>query len=219
MKLLVNPENLQTFAKVTSDYTEYVAASASLPSELSDCDWGISTLPKNHLENWPPSFDEFLTSASKNWKNFISENPTLPSRYLRAVWVLLLRSLCGLRGIKPSQLLGDDDENPMFIELDEPATTIWNNAHSLSINNMSLFRNKSLLTRSRSIDKVDMVQIRLEFVLQCFRRLDSSWLSVVYQLGEAWKLPSDSIKLSHMTTLLEKGTVDEQVEELMSQVQ
>ena len=65
----------------------------------------------------------------------------------------------------------------------------------------------------------EIVPIRTEFLKQCLRRLISVDPPVnVYKLAELWSVDLNRVRLLHITALLERGNMDDEVDLLVPQV-
>jgi hypothetical protein len=127
----------------------------------------------------------------------------LVQTHVSLLWVLQLRFQCGLRGIKPSRVLGrgalacvlgQDSLDP------RGGWSVPGGGGDLSAN--------------------DQGEVRAEFVDQCLRRLIAVEPPVlVYRLAELWAIDADAVRLMHLGALLERdGTLDDEADLLVPQI-
>lgn len=156
---------------------------------------------------WPSVTDSWLTAQYEKFygglihsagRNSIAVGSDLCSvasvqAHVSLLWVLQLRFQCGLRGIKPSRVLG------------RATLEIVERCHS---------------SASGEPVSVDCRDLRMEFLDQCLRRLISVEPPVlVYRLAELWGINTDSVRLLHLTALLERdGSLDDEADLLVPQI-
>lgn len=66
-----------------------------------------------------------------------------------------------------------------------------------------------------------MINIRLEFLEQCFLRSDAIAtfsLKIIYNLSKLWDFETDIIYLIHLKSLLSKGDIDNEMEGIIAKV-
>lgn len=86
---LTNPEGFQAFLHFSSDIIE---------QSMSAC---LIEYPQDFQDTWPPVTDVYFNILADRFNS----QPDGLMFQLTVVWVLLLRSQCGLRGLRPAQLL------------------------------------------------------------------------------------------------------------------
>jgi hypothetical protein len=67
----------------------------------------------------------------------------------------------------------------------------------------------------------NMVNLRLEFLEQCFHRSDvvaTFSIKIIYHLSKLWDFENDVILLLHLKSLLFKGDTDNEMDGLISKV-
>ena len=117
------------------------------------------------------------------------------------LWILQLRSQCGLRGVKPCQLYETQLSGIVFQD-----NSVCYNRHQYHELNTTATSNPNIY------------KIRIEFIYECFRRSDSEYPNVVYKLGELFQVPVTTMKLYHIETLLGRGTSDDIVEQMIQNI-
>lgn len=134
--------------------------------------------------------------------------------HIAVFYVMQLRFQCGLRGLKPSQLLG---KHP----LQEIITT--NRMYGMSISKTSQLDRFDEDWRQMRLNQFvvdDVLHIRTEFLAQGFMRLANvEFPAVLYTLATSlWGFDTDTIRLLHIRALLTNGDHDNEIEEMVPQV-
>ncbi len=169
--------------------------------EALDCAWVTDSACKSLDRTFPSTKD---VSMSRLLHSYLSQGgcDALGIKvHISVLWILQLRSQCGLRGVKPCQLY----ENPL--------NNIIFQTNSLSADRHE-YREGSMAAASDS----KIHKIRIEFIYECFRRSDSEYPNVLYKLGELFQVPPATMKLYHIETLLGRGTSDDIVEQMIQSV-
>jgi hypothetical protein len=61
---------------------------------------------------------------------------------------------------------------------------------------------------SQNATSVGLTTLRLEFILECFRRLKVENVASVYRLADIWAIPPDEVRLVHAMALMERDRDD-----------
>lgn len=219
-------ELVEQFVKAVSEFINYSFQGNIVNSSTSNSNhdrtslspWKGSTRDEHDISEyedeslpavWPPGIDVKLTSAVKNFQMVgISEGAA--KWHLCLLLVLQLRTQCGLRGIKPSALFSSSFLANACQHVDSTGDSyrlgVWTRAED-----------GGHTGESGQSESGDLRRIREEFILQCFRRLESKPAHTVYAMAAIWNFDPQPVKLLHLTTLLELG-LDELIGELISQV-
>jgi hypothetical protein len=207
---LVAPANLQQFIVLVITLIGLANAapvSVELKPESADVRGSMTS-----EDCWPPVEDSFIEYAISAFAE--KRSSAKLSGYLAVLWVLQLRSLCGLRGVKPYELFHKSELNKDLLEQIPPdlAGKMSDNAHASHVGG----RLGALAGATDSL-----VEVRYEFILQCLRRVEvTDCAPIVYRLAgpEGWNMDPSHLRLAHITALLDHGGMDDQAEELVSQV-
>ena len=161
---------------------------------------------------WPHSVDILLTEIVTKYQNALGGNNISIRYHSSILLVLLLRILCNLRRIRPSELYASAPEGQVILDyLFVPHCLSGSYAFKQYYNDNS----------GGPPDKSSIYKLRLEFLYQCFRSLPHHYANVVYRLHELWYGTdthlNDVLKIHHIQALLELEQ-DEVVEELVPQV-
>jgi hypothetical protein len=202
LSALASPEKTVEFHKTVMILLDYISIYDSSKTKK----YGVSedTVPSITINSdlmgslvWPPQEDLFL----KKILNYYNQSTINLNFHQSVACMMELRIGCGLRGVRPSQLLGPENFHKFVKE-----------------SSLELPSEVSLTSDG------DIIALRHEFLLQCFRRLGSNTegnhkYNSVYKLVELWKLPADEVRLSHMMALMERLDSDDVVEQLMNKVE
>lgn len=243
LELLSNYELLRNFVRTAVEILSYVepAITSEKPVSTVETDGTQSDLTKDqptrkktvtheYYEDeipkkiWPVSRDSQLTALQESFEKEVSTlqwNKRLLNIYMSVLWVLLLRRQCGLRGVKPTELLGENVLS--FLDSTIPLSSIDQNH----------------FTEEQTELSTALHPIRIEFLDQCLHRLivgktpkdgqipgtrtnvnnsDAVAAAPAYSLARRWAVPRDTILLLHITALMKEGRMDEQVEQMIPQV-
>ena len=160
---------------------------------------------------WPPCTDprlQQLITALQHTGGGVSESAC--RWHMCLLWVLQLRTQCGLRGVKTSELMGEVLLQSMCAP--ESLCVSWSDMY---VHPPSASEGPGGSVTDQLA--VSLRAVREEFMLQCFRRLESQSSNVVYAVTEQWGIDNKHARLTHLSTLLELGQ-DDIIGELISQV-
>lgn len=129
------------------------------------------------------------------------------------LWLMQLRFQCSLRGVRPSELM---DAASGFHDLQQLVL-----ADEYGVASADSARNNPPTLSTREVHRLK--QRRLEFLKVCVHRgVEYSALpgltTAVYLLARRWQLPMDTVILIHATALLDVGSKDDEVEQLLTKV-
>jgi hypothetical protein len=237
MVVMTDTELIDHFIQAASEFITYSSQGFQhIVGNVSASDLGVHASPwkasvkdsyevseymdEDTPEVWPPGTDLKLTAAVKRFQIAGGVSDGAAKLHLCLLWVLQLRTQCGLRGIKPSELFGKNYLATMCQSLENEVKTdlgTWTKSHlELPSNSGSKLQPLSEGIHSLS-ENLSLQRIREEFILQCFRRLESKPAHLVYNMAAVWDFDPQRVKLLHLSTLLELG-LDELIGELISQV-
>lgn len=155
---------------------------------------------------WPSIEDFRLLYLTKK---FVSRGGVLMltiESHLALFCVLQLRSECGLRGIRPSKLFGNEIINCLC------RVGVLSNVEIEIDMNRSFENNSAEPTDSSSI-----IAVRTEFIMQCFRQLGANRSSTIYRLAALWRYSLHDVRIMHINALLDLY-LDDLVDEMIPQV-
>ena len=161
---------------------------------------------EDELKCWPGIQDEKLRSLVCDYCQRGGTHDMAVRQHMAFLRVLQLRTQCGLRGVKLSQLYGSSlhdslvNRDSLSNAENSPAST------SVTPENKSSFGVSSQTKR-----------LREEFLLQCFRRLGSQPCNVVYSIAETWGFEGRAIRLGHLQIVIQTG-LDDVAEGLIGQI-
>lgn len=232
MSVLTDQEPLQDFSRTAVELLQFLSPGASSKrsptteaTPISDSSPSPSPSPSlsapssSFVDCWPPVRDVFLQSTEEYFAAF-SHSDKSKNRVVRlvfaAVWMLQLRSQCALKGIKPSLLFSRDDMALLMSEnIFRPSEEILHDTAATSTAVPSATVDVTTVTLT---DSTALENLRHEFLLQCFRRLEVGAAAIAYKLADAWALKGDDVRITNITSLLERGNVDELVEEIIPHI-
>jgi hypothetical protein len=190
-----------THAKSTGDPSPMIANR----KEINELYTSMGTTPANVLTSSTNSSSS-RRMISKGY--FIWNNKYQVFYHISVLYVLQLRFYCGLRGLKPSLLLGSN------------LLTLINEEYSFDYYQQVLNIDWKKLRTNRFYDS-SMVNVRLEFLEQCFIRADSVAtfsIKIIYHLAKLWDFENDIVHLLHLKSLLMKADIDSEMEGILSKV-
>ncbi len=227
---LSTADNIRHFVRRTSELISFI--------EYSETDGVIELADINERYDskgkvWPPVEDPFMKKLMDNMitRSCCSKEST--RRHLVQLWILQLRFQCGLRGVKPSQLLGPVQQ---IVSVDASRLTLMNLLRVVTdISKTSLVDFKADFTTldhlktyectsgkpSSGLEPEGVIETtQMEFLLHCFRRLSPEGFSLVYKVASALELDGDETRVLHLTSLLERytGDADHIADGIVSQV-
>jgi hypothetical protein len=191
-----------THAKSTGDPSPMIANR----KEINELYTSMGTTPANVLTSSTNSSSSSRRMISKGY--FIWNNKYQVFYHISVLYVLQLRFYCGLRGLKPSLLLGSN------------LLTLINEEYSFDYYQQVLNIDWKKLRTNRFYDS-SMVNVRLEFLEQCFIRADSVAtfsIKIIYHLAKLWDFENDIVHLLHLKSLLMKADIDSEMEGILSKV-
>lgn len=214
-----------TFTRRTSELLSFVAMAA----EVGNC----TDPPTTAAPQWPPTSDPFVEGIQGYYNSVHPVDQSSMMQHLVKLWLLQLRFTCGLRGVKPSQLLGDLNSE---YTLDTTRLTVTLLIRGLldpievtrqlydeplvNLNKIRKYEILAPLEIGSDRGQTALEATRKEFLLQCFRRLPAEGFSLVYKCGSVLQVAGDEYRLIHLSSLLERCTSDADhiADEIVSQV-
>lgn len=158
---------------------------------------------------WPPCIDPKLSTVVKKFQLAGGIKDKVVRLHLCLMWALLLRTQCGLRGVKPSQLFGSKLLQVM-------CTYEANNEIGLGNWTQIKVDDAHHAVEGQVFSIKALNNVREEFIQRCFRRLEGKPALLVYSMASIWDMDPQLVKLMHLSTLLELG-LDNIVGDLISQ--
>ncbi len=175
---------------------------------------------------WPPLTDAKITALSKRFRSRGGVSASLVEAHIALMCVLQLRAECGLRGIRPSQLIGADILSSLCttgVISSTNAVIDMVHSNSVTINPTAKSSGTSGPNGSGSAAASadgkggPLKAVRTEFILQCFHRLGATPSTVIYRLAGLWGCSINEIRIMHISSLLDL-CLDDLVDEMIPQV-
>lgn len=180
---------------------------------------------------WPLLRDAKLDRCCNEFKARPGVSVSTVDSHIALFIVLQLRGECGLRGVRPSQLLGIQVLGSLCCDGVLKDTSI---SFDLSVGEMtkhntdaiegSLIRpggatnsEEASTSSSPSSSSDDLKAVRTEFINQCFHRLGSAPSPLLYRLAQLWRFTLHEVRVMHISALLDLY-LDEFVDEMIPQV-
>lgn len=169
--------------------------------EALDCAWVTDSSCDSLDHTFPSTKDAFLSRLLYSYLTHGGCDACGIKIHISVLWILQLRSQCGLRGVKPCQLY----ENALSSIIFQDDSLCYN-------------RHQYHELYATASGNPNIYKIRIEFIYECFRLSDSEYPNVVYKLGELFQVPIAIMKLYHVETLLGRGTSDDIVEQMIQSI-
>lgn len=162
---------------------------------------------------WPPLQDAFLHTLRRTFYQQVSlqalQQETM-MYHMTLAYVMQLRFQCGLRGVKPSAVLGGAALLQEITEGDFYSNLAYKTAAC---------RRGRLNTQLLAASDVQSIRRRAEFLDLSFQRVvQEERPQAIYVLASMWGFEADIVRLLHIQALLECGDVDNEIEEMIPQV-
>jgi hypothetical protein len=227
IKLLIDLISLASPATTTA------AASTTTPSPTtsdksakSNKSTSLAANTEDGADCWPPTRDAFIEYMLDAYQQKHAGSHL--GNYVAVLWVLYLRSVCGLRGIKPFELFYKNELNADLLQQisGDIIGKMMNNNDGSGSNTSSPSGNTGSIIIGNTAIASSLLETRYEFILQCFRRcVDATSIHaestlIIYKLAgpQGWRMELNLVRLAHITALLDHGGIDEQAEEIIAQV-
>ena len=173
---------------------------------------------------WPPLTDAKITALSKRFRSRGGVSASLVEAHIALMCVLQLRAECGLRGIRPSQLIGADILSALcttgvISSTNAVIDMVHSNSVTMNPSKSSGVAGANGLASAVSADGKGgpLKAVRTEFILQCFHRLGATPSTVIYRLAGLWGCSMNEIRIMHISSLLDLY-LDDFVDEMIPQV-
>lgn len=168
---------------------------------------------------WPAFTDPRLVGLVEQLEQCGGANSSAVKTHCAVLLVILLRNLCNLRRIKPSELFAGDV--PLLEYICAPGALTKAFPRRKLFSDAGKPPNPTPSPGTAQAKTQALHRIRAEFILQCFLCLQYHYSAAVYRLSELWfggaTAQVDAAKILHIKALLE-GRNDDIVEEVASQV-
>jgi hypothetical protein len=204
------------------------SASTSLPAE------GARELFPTLMtyEAWPLLRDAKLDRCCSEFRARPGVSLSTVESHIALFIVLQLRGECGLRGVRPSQLLGQEvlgglccegvlkDINALFdLNVGDMARQSSERISDHSVTSLRPSASApSIVGLEEAASPAESLRaVRTEFINQCFHRLGSAPSPLLYRLAQLWRYTLHEVRVMHIAALLDLY-LDEFVDEMIPQV-
>jgi hypothetical protein len=162
---------------------------------------------------WPSINDIRIMKLQKRFQARGGVSMSTVDAHMALLCVLQLRSECGLRGIRPSELFGE-----RILSLLCTRNLFSDPTYDIDMNSLIISNGGGLaLQVTEDVPLQNISNIRTEFISQCFHLLGATRSSILYRLSALWKYTLHDVRMMHMKALLDLF-LDEIVEEMIPQV-
>jgi len=222
---------MKTFCRRTADLFGFLSPSEMKTTLEQQQTRDVSQKSLGSQSTWPSVSDSFTACLFSQFQLSVlpMRNSTI-KHHLALIWITQLRFQCGLRGIKPSQLLGSWNATSLMFSLQSLhlADCIQNFSNDLTMSTFQLMCSQFTfnVNNVRSFVEVNRIEnpgvddVRREFLYQSLRKLPIDSFTVAYNAAGSLDIDGDDIRVLHVTSLLERcsASADQIADETIAHV-